>query len=159
MNRPQDVIALVKDDAAHAPDLAPLHRFGFSVWRCTDLETLYARYAQRPCRLLVLSAALPDIQRAALHMRVMAPNIGIIAMPHLADSAARIHALQNGVDVCLAGNAAGLELAAALHALRRRMATTRVSVHTGPSAGTPKRAAQTTTSDWAAARLNGARQA
>lgn len=121
-----DVIFLAKGDSPHASRLECLHQLGFSVQLCHDLKTLYACQASQPSNLLVLSASGADIQLASWRIRAMAPDIGIVALLRHTSSAARIRALQNGVDICLSADTAGLELAAILHALRRRMEATRI---------------------------------
>lgn len=121
-----DVSFLAKGDTSHASRLDYLQQLGFSVQICHDLKTLYASQAARPSNLLILSASGADIQLAAWRMRTMAPDIGIVALLRHAGSAARIRALQSGADICLPADTDGLELAAILHALQRRMDATRI---------------------------------
>lgn len=137
-----DVIFLAKDGTPHASRLEYLQQLGFSVQRCHDLKTLYACQAARPSKLLVLSASGADIQLASWRMRAMAPDIGIVALLRHAGSAARIRALQSGVDICLPADTDGLELAAILHALMRRMEATHMVPQPATRAATgaaPKR--------------------
>ncbi len=137
-----DVIFLAKGDAPHASRLECLHQLGFAVQRCHDLKTLYACQAARPSKLLVLSASVADIQLASWRMRAIAPDIGIVALLRHASSAARIRALQSGADICLPADTDGLELAAILHALLRRMEATRMLPQPAARAATgvaPKR--------------------
>ncbi|MCJ9712572.1 DNA-binding response regulator, partial [Bordetella hinzii] len=121
MNSTLDVIFLTKDDAAHKEQLDSLGHLGFRVRVCPDLVSLYEHYGKQSCPLLVLSAPLADIHIAAVRIRAMDRSVGIIALAHFTDSEARVRTLLCGADACLDRNASGLELAAVLQSLLRRI--------------------------------------
>ncbi|OZI71754.1 winged helix-turn-helix domain-containing protein [Bordetella genomosp. 12] len=122
MNSTLDVIFLIKDDATHEEQLGSLSRLGFRVRVCQDLTGLYEHYGRQTCPLLVLCAPLADIHIAAVRLRAMDRAIGIIALARFADSEARVRTLLCGADACLDRDASGLELAAVLQSLLRRIA-------------------------------------
>lgn len=124
MNSTLDVIFLVKDDATHKQQLDNLTHLGFKVRACAEMVDLYDHFARQPCPLVVLSAPLADIHIAAVRLRAMDRTVGIIAMAAFADSESRVRTLLCGADACLDAAVSGLELAAVLQSLLRRIAST-----------------------------------
>ncbi|OZI38827.1 transcriptional regulator [Bordetella genomosp. 5] len=124
MNSTLDVIFLVKDDATHKQQLDNLSHLGFKVLACTELVELYDHFARQPCPLVILSAPLADIHIAAVRLRAMDRTVGIIALAPFADSESRVRTLLCGADACLNEDVSGLELAAVLQSLLRRITST-----------------------------------
>lgn len=133
MNSTLDVIFLIKDDGTHQEQLDSLNHLGFRVRVCHDLVALYEHYARQTCPLLILSAPLADIHIAAVRMRAMDRAVGIIALADYADSEARVRTLLCGADTCLTRDASGLELAAVLQSLLRRIAGITATTASGPA--------------------------
>ncbi|KDC20356.1 transcriptional regulatory protein, C-terminal domain protein [Bordetella bronchiseptica F-1] len=121
MNSTLDVIFLVRDDAAHRKQLEHLAYLGFKIRACTELIEVYDNCAAHACPLVILSAPLADIHIAAARLRAIDRRVGIIAMEAFADSESRIRTLLCGADACLPTDVNGLELAAVLQALLRRI--------------------------------------
>jgi len=121
MNSTLDVIFLVRDDAAHQKQLEHLAYLGFKIRACTELIEVYDNCAAHACPLVILSAPLADIHIAAARLRAIDRRVGIIAMEAFADSESRIRTLLCGADACLPTDVSGLELAAVLQALLRRI--------------------------------------
>jgi two-component system OmpR family response regulator len=121
MNTSPDVLFLTGEDSA-ASQIAELTRLGFKVSRHEDLTGLYEHLSQHAVPLVVLAGGLSLIDIAAAQLRVMLPAIGIVAVADFPDSDARVRTLLSGADACLGAQTSGLELAAVLQSLMRRIA-------------------------------------
>lgn len=120
MNTSPDVLFLTGEDHATS-QIAELTRLGFNIHRYTELSALYQHLSEHTAPLVVLGGALSLIDIAAAQLRVMHPSVGIVALANFPDSDTRVRTLLSGADACLPSQTTGLELAAVLQSLMRRI--------------------------------------
>lgn len=120
MNSTLDVIFLVRDDAAHQKQLEHLAYLGFKIRACTELIEVYDNCAAHACPLVILSAPLADIHIAAARC---APSTGGWGSSRWKRSptAKAVSAPCCAAPTRLPTDVSGLELAAVLQALLRRI--------------------------------------
>ncbi|MVW78009.1 winged helix-turn-helix domain-containing protein [Bordetella sp. 02P26C-1] len=121
MNTSPDVLFLTGDDPA-VSQITELTHLGFKVHHYGELAQLYEHLSQHAVPLVVLTGGLSLIDIAAAQLRVMLPAVGIVAIADFPDSDSRVRTLLSGADACLDATTSGLELAAVLQSLMRRIA-------------------------------------
>jgi len=121
-------VAVLEDEPALRDRiiLPGLARYGFAVTGYGSVAEFCAAVAGAPFDLLVLDVSLPDGDgfSVARQMREHQPALGIIMLTSRAEVTDRIRGLTEGADVYFSKPIEMDLLAAALHSLARRIATT-----------------------------------